>query len=191
MTASTHRTDARRTNTRQQIQSVALALFAEQGYERTSLREIAERLGITKAAVYYHFRTKEEILSSLLDGQVADLGKIIDWAERQPPGPERNREIIERYSALLGDSESHHMVKLIQESEISLRDLGAGTDMITRLRQLSELLVVPGGSLADQIRARVALVTLHFGFFQTSDLSNDEQARRAAALEVALDLAVR
>jgi AcrR family transcriptional regulator len=40
-------------------------MFAEQGYERTSLREIAERLGVTKAALYYHFARKEDILLAL------------------------------------------------------------------------------------------------------------------------------
>src|SRR5262249_12854805 len=40
--------------TRERIQAIALELFAEQGYEKTSLREIAERLGVTKAALYYH-----------------------------------------------------------------------------------------------------------------------------------------
>ena len=44
----------RRGDTRARIQQVALEMFAEQGYERTSLREIAERLGVTKAALYYH-----------------------------------------------------------------------------------------------------------------------------------------
>ena len=42
--------------TRQRIQAVALELFTEQGYEKTSLREIAERLNVTKAALYYHFK---------------------------------------------------------------------------------------------------------------------------------------
>ncbi len=57
----------RRGDTRQRIQDVALELFAEQGYEKTSLREIAERLDVTKAALYYHFKTKEEILVSIFD----------------------------------------------------------------------------------------------------------------------------
>src|SRR5262249_20860254 len=49
--------DARhRSDTRARIQQVALELFAEQGYEKTSLREIAERLDVTKAALYYHFK---------------------------------------------------------------------------------------------------------------------------------------
>jgi len=58
--------DERRTDTREQIRVVALEMFAERGYAGTSLREIAERLGVTKAAVYYHFPTKEDILASLL-----------------------------------------------------------------------------------------------------------------------------
>src|SRR5215475_13717231 len=53
------RGEAPRGDTRERIQSIALELFAEQGYEKTSLREIAERLGVTKAALYYHFRSKE------------------------------------------------------------------------------------------------------------------------------------
>ena len=45
-----------RSDTRARIQRVALELFAEQGYDKTSLREIAERLDVTKAALYYHFK---------------------------------------------------------------------------------------------------------------------------------------
>lgn len=44
---------------------IALDLFNERGYEKTSLREIAEELGFTKAALYYHFPGKEDILLEL------------------------------------------------------------------------------------------------------------------------------
>ena len=44
---------------------MALDLFTEKGYDKTSLREIAEPLGITKAALYYHFASKEDILMAL------------------------------------------------------------------------------------------------------------------------------
>lgn len=40
-------------------------LFVEKGYERSSMREIAERVGISKAALYHHFKNKEEILFTL------------------------------------------------------------------------------------------------------------------------------
>ena len=55
----------RRGDTRERILDVALELFNEQGYDKTSLREIAERLGVTKAALYYHFERKEDILLEL------------------------------------------------------------------------------------------------------------------------------
>jgi len=57
--------DGHRADTRQRILDVALDLFTEQGYDGTSLRQIAERLGITKAALYYHFQSKEDILLAL------------------------------------------------------------------------------------------------------------------------------
>jgi AcrR family transcriptional regulator len=54
-----------RGDTRGRIQQVAVELFTEHGYEGTSLREIAERLDVTKAALYYHFKSKEDILLAL------------------------------------------------------------------------------------------------------------------------------
>jgi len=67
--------------TRERILDVALDLFVEQGYDKSSLRELAERMGFTKAALYYHFPSKADILialhermHSLLDGPIALLG---------------------------------------------------------------------------------------------------------------------
>jgi len=54
-------------DTRQEILDAALVLFADQGYDKTSLREIAEEVGVTKAALYYHFRSKEDILLALVE----------------------------------------------------------------------------------------------------------------------------
>ena len=52
-------------DTRDRILDVALDLFTDQGFDGTSLREIAERLNVTKAALYYHFSSKDEILLAL------------------------------------------------------------------------------------------------------------------------------
>lgn len=52
-------------STRERILDIALELFVEQGYEKTSLRDIAARLGTTKAALYYHFERKQDILLEL------------------------------------------------------------------------------------------------------------------------------
>jgi AcrR family transcriptional regulator len=52
-------------STRERILDVALDLFTDQGFDATSMREIAERLHISKPAIYYHFASKEEILMAL------------------------------------------------------------------------------------------------------------------------------
>jgi len=52
-------------STRERILDVALDLFVEKGYDKTSLREIAERMGFTKAALYYHFASKSDLLMAL------------------------------------------------------------------------------------------------------------------------------
>jgi len=61
-------------STRERILDVALDLFTEKGFDGTSLREIAERLGVTKAALYYHFASKDDILMAL-HLRLHDFGK--------------------------------------------------------------------------------------------------------------------
>ena len=71
-------------DTRQRILAVALELFTEQGYDATSLRQIAERLDFTKAALYYHFKSKEDILVGLLEPaneMIAELFERLEDAE--------------------------------------------------------------------------------------------------------------
>ena len=65
-----------RGSTRERILDIALALFNERGYDKTSLREIADRLGTTKAALYYHFERKEDILLAL-HLRLHDLGREV------------------------------------------------------------------------------------------------------------------
>jgi AcrR family transcriptional regulator len=72
---------AERRDTRAEILAVASELFVQQGYDATSLREISERLGITKAALYYHFESKEEILSALLAPVVGVLEELVERLE--------------------------------------------------------------------------------------------------------------
>src|ERR1700759_1931996 len=102
-----HTAPTPRTDTRSRVQKVALELFAEQGYEKTSLREIAERLDVTKAALYYHFRTKEDIVASLFDDFLAHVDGIIEWASDQDMNEAVRKEVVRRYATMLsGPGES-------------------------------------------------------------------------------------
>lgn len=76
-------------HTRERILDVALDLFTHQGYDSTSLRDIADRLAITKAALYYYFAHKEDILLEL-HRRVHLLGDtLLDELEAAPDGPAR------------------------------------------------------------------------------------------------------
>src|ERR1700744_1030376 len=90
-----------RTDTRSRAQKVALELFAEQGYEKTSLREIAERLGVTKAALYYHFKSKEDIVHSFTDDYFEESDHLLEGAKAQPRTDESRREILDRYVGIV------------------------------------------------------------------------------------------
>ncbi|MFI6821059.1 TetR family transcriptional regulator [Micromonospora sp. NPDC050187] len=76
-------------DTRGRILRTALDLFSARGYQRTSLREIAERLGLTKAAILYHFPTKQDLLAALVEPLMTDLEALLATAGGLPP--ERDR----------------------------------------------------------------------------------------------------
>jgi len=68
--------------TRKTVLETARRLFTEHGFDATSLQLIADTMGVTKANVYYYFRTKIEILEALLEGTVAALSAMLDQAEK-------------------------------------------------------------------------------------------------------------
>jgi AcrR family transcriptional regulator len=71
-------------STRELIMEAATDLFIEQGYEGTSLREIAEQVGVTKAALYYHFASKEELGKALMEPFVEMQNSILEDVAEYP-----------------------------------------------------------------------------------------------------------
>ncbi|MFF0779579.1 TetR/AcrR family transcriptional regulator [Streptomyces sp. NPDC003720] len=176
----------RRGNTRQRIQDVALELFVEQGYEKTSLREIAERLGVTKAALYYHFKTKEEIIVSLFEDLTQPIEDLIEWGRSRPHTLETKQEIVRRYSQALAGAEP--LFRFMQENQATVRELRIGESFKDRMTSLRDIIIDPEAQLVDQVRCVSALFTLHAGMFVMRDLEGDFEKKRAAVLEVAVDL---
>ena len=186
----------RRTNTREQIRTVALEMFAERGYAGTSLREIAERLGVTKAAVYYHFSTKEDILASLMEDFLAQLDELIAWTAAQPRSTETRRAALDRYAELLAGRKTD-LARFMQEGQSAIRELAAGLEVRKHVEQFLALLAAPDDSPEGRLRAQVALVALHLAAFGPmgpaacdagAAAPADRAALRAAGLRVAADV---
>jgi AcrR family transcriptional regulator len=179
----------RRGDTRQRIQDVALELFAEQGYEKTSLREIAERLDVTKAALYYHFKTKEEILVGIFEDLTRPIEELIEWGGEQPKTLETKQEIVRRYSEALASAGP--LFRFMQENQATVRELRIGETFKRRMLDLRDILIDPEATLTDQVRYVSALFTMHAGLFALQDVEVDPEEKRLAVLEVATELVTR
>ncbi|KZS76720.1 TetR family transcriptional regulator [Mycobacterium kansasii] len=82
-----------RTPAQTRILDAALQLIAEHGVGGTSLQMIADAIGVTKAAVYHQFKTKEQIVIALTERELGGLEEALESAETQAHQP-RARELL-------------------------------------------------------------------------------------------------
>lgn len=80
---------------RAQVLAIAVALFNEQGYDATSVADVAARLGLTKSALYHHFDSKEQLLALALDEALGGLEGVLELPEA------RSGTASERLAAVL------------------------------------------------------------------------------------------
>ncbi|WP_414168620.1 TetR/AcrR family transcriptional regulator [Streptoverticillium reticulum] len=179
-------TTPRRSNTRQRIQDVALKLFLEQGYEKTALREISDELGVTKAALYYHFKTKEDILVSLFLDLGRKMDELIAWGKRQPRELTVKQELLARCSVIFHDAAP--LFDILIANQATLDALSVGQDFKDRVAALSDLLQEENSSLNARVRCATSLLTLHFGTFAIRQLDGDPEEKRLALLAGATEL---
>jgi len=146
----------RRGDTRARIQQVALELFAEQGYERTSLREIAERLGVTKAALYYHFKSKEDIVHSFTEDYFTRLDAVIAWGREQPANAQTAHEVLDRYITIV--LEGSEVFRFLERNQASLNESEHGKHRFEQFRpRLNALIeIITGPDAPPRSRVRVA-----------------------------------
>ena len=84
----------REKNTKERILDEALKLFAQSGYMGTSMNDIADRMGVTKAALYKHYKSKQEILDSIVE----KMNRMDQERVKEYDMPEGNmKEVVEGY----------------------------------------------------------------------------------------------
>ncbi len=176
----------RRGDTRRRIQDVALELFAEHGYEKTSLREIAERLDVTKAALYYHFKTKEEILVSIFEDLTQPIEDLIEWGRQQPHTLATKQEIIRRYADTLAGATP--LFRFMHENQATVRDLQIGESFKARIHSLRDIIVDPDAGRVGQVRCGRAKMTRQAGQVLVRGMGVAPEGEEKAVLEVATDL---
>jgi AcrR family transcriptional regulator len=166
------------TDTKAEIKAVALELFAANGVDRTSLREIAERLGITKAALYYHFASKTELLTDLVRPLIDDLRAFRDAA--RPIAADRPREVLEGYFDLCYRHRLLFQVLLRDASIVG--QVGMLGDLLHSRTELDGLMVGSDAPV-DRVRAVVAFGGMQDCIALYPDATADEI--RTAAVDAA------
>lgn len=120
---------------RREIVDAAAHLFRQKGYASTNMQEIAAALGVTKAALYYYFRSKEEILAAICDQTMATaetrLAKVM---EKPLSVPERIRDII--YNQIMSVFDDAPYISVFFNDRLHLSP--ENREAITRRRRLYE-----------------------------------------------------
>lgn len=167
-------------DTRQRIQEVARELFSEKGVQRTSLQDIAQRLGITKPALYYHFSSREELVRSILQPLIDQGQQYV--ADQEARGDATPRELLEGYF----DFHYRHRADLVLViAELTtLADLGLIDTLLAWRERLVGLVFGPNPTLAQATRGVIAFGGLQDCCLQFPDAPHDEL--RAAVVDGAL-----
>jgi AcrR family transcriptional regulator len=176
-------------STRDRILDVALDLFTDQGFDGTSMREIAERLHMSKPAIYYHFASKEEILVALhmrlhefgqaalerLTGQTVTLqlwGSLLNEVLDQM--------LAQRKIFLMHERNQAALEKLHRKDHDDQHD-----DIQQRFRQA---LNDPSLSLRDRVRMACSLGAVFGGLLMAGDaFSNVSNAELGSLVRDAVD----
>jgi AcrR family transcriptional regulator len=157
-------------STRDRILNVAIELFTEKGYDGTSLREIAERLAVTKAAIYYHFASKEDILMAL-HMRLHDLGKeALSRITEEPVTLELWGELLDR---IIGQMLAQRKLFIFHErNQTALEKLhqehhDAEHDDIQE--KFRKVLADPRLPLRDRVRMACSFGAAFAGLFMSGD----------------------
>jgi AcrR family transcriptional regulator len=110
-----------RTAAQTRVLLAALDLFADHGVSGTSLQMIADAMGVTKAAVYHQFKTKDEIIIAVTEMQLARLEAAVEDAEAAQDLPQARELLLNRVIEMA--VEQRRMVGIMQSDPVIIRFL--------------------------------------------------------------------
>jgi AcrR family transcriptional regulator len=173
-------------STRQRILDVALELFAAQGFAATTTRELAERLHFTKAALYYHFPTKDALLQALVEPVMNQLAALVEGPDDGFAGDRATaarRRLLADYLDVISEHRQLLGVLVQDPSATGRPAMEAGRAFYERL---TDRLGGPGAvPLPRRTRIRFVLGGLHAAVL-FAEPDEEPDVVRSTALEAAL-----
>jgi AcrR family transcriptional regulator len=140
----------RRTPAQNRILHAALDLFADHGVSGTSLQMIADAVGVTKAAVYHKFKTKEEIVIAVAEMELATLEDALKAAEAQADSVGARKVLLTEVVGMA--VERRRWVRALQNDPVMVRLLGEHEPFRNLITRLYAILL----NEADDTEARIS-----------------------------------
>ncbi|BCJ37974.1 TetR family transcriptional regulator [Actinocatenispora thailandica] len=144
--------------TRQRILDIALELFTERGFAGTSVADLAGRLGTSKAALYHHFRSKNEILAALLEAPTRRFDELVAQASELTDEQLLGRvvDLTAELFAVAGVLDGDPSVQAAQRAQLLDRSRDIN-------QALTAALVAPPGDADARLRAHAAYAAAKHG----------------------------
>ena len=173
------RTPAARPDTRARILDAALDVFSEQGFEGSSLQQIADRLDLTKAALYYYFRSKDELLEALVEPAIRGVEEILDACSGEKDTPARRKEFMRQYLDYF--LRQRRLIAYISRDLATLAHPAISAGNEERRARMEALLAGADLDFSDQVRVTMAFGGMQAAIAQYPDA--DETELREALLD--------
>lgn len=101
--------------TLEQILLVSTELFKEKGYEKTSIQDIIDEIGMSKGAIYHHFKSKEEILHAVMEQQFSYANQMLNHLIQNTQAANGREKLIKILEHIVADPKAHSVDSLLSQ----------------------------------------------------------------------------
>jgi len=136
--------------TKQKLQEIALQLFHQKGYEKTSVELIVKKSGVSKGAFYHHFKSKDEILESLAEQYAKNMAQAAQAVAEQ-----KNLGAVAKLNLALSKDQQYKFINLGQLLQIHCI-IKQNRDQIFENKLIEKGLVIAGKPFVKIIKQGVA-----------------------------------
>ncbi|MET9489326.1 TetR/AcrR family transcriptional regulator [Nocardia sp. NPDC006630] len=174
-------------STKDAIRDAAIQLFTSKGFEQSSLREVADAVGITKASLYYHYASKVDLLVAIIEPMFDDLRSTVESLDEIPHSPQTVREVLtDHLRSILGHRAAGTLC--MRDTVAIVNALGDRyPDLIQLSRRMNTWLAGPGASDEEILRAAAAMQVLGAALMSKESVPNaPEELIEGVLLEAAL-----
>jgi AcrR family transcriptional regulator len=174
------------TRAQTRVIEAALALFAEHGISGTSLQMIADAIGVTKAAVYHQYNTKDEIVLAVAQVVLARLDAAVTAAEAERSRA-RSREVL--VTAMIDLAvERRRMAGILQRDPVMLRFLENHQPFRRVMARVNRLLMGGAPHPTARVQAATLAATIAGAVIHPLVLDLDDESLRSQLLKQARKL---